>query len=241
MLPQRPAMSRRNAVPISDRLSRRWRSFAATSLAGGAFRRSESIGGERGPCRLTSATPEGGPRPRDAGRHRADCTTLIARHPAQVDERPRNSNDVRDLLPGRGSSGGGLPQPARYVRGQAQGVLLGRDVPPQQKAVKGLSRRAAGSGCSCACPPRAVVATAGTAGWLRRCRDGGVQREISFLRPSIRSNSRNCRFNGLGGLQMPERVPSQFAARTVTGRADDRRGWGPARSNSVGASARPAA
>jgi hypothetical protein len=69
----------------------------------------------------------------------------------------------------------------------------------------------------------------------------GVQPDMSFLGPSIRSTSRKCRFNGLGGLHWPERVPSQFATRTVTGRADDRRGWGPARSNSVGASARPAA
>lgn len=48
---------------------------------------------------IPNAAPEGWPRPRDAGRHRADWYSIIARHPARVDERPRNSNDVRDLLP----------------------------------------------------------------------------------------------------------------------------------------------
>ncbi len=35
-------------------------------------RMDSSIGGERITCRLLNAAPEGGPRPRDAGRHRAD-------------------------------------------------------------------------------------------------------------------------------------------------------------------------
>jgi|GEM_PF-4953602 len=171
-----------------------------------------SIGGERSPCRLANAAPEGWPRPRDAGRHRVDFHILIARHPARVGERPRDSNDVRDLFPGRGISGGGLPQPARYVREQAQGVLLGWDVPPQEEPAEGFSRRSAWSGCGSACPPRAIVWIAGAAQGLRRPKTaGGVQRDVGFLGPSIPSTSRNCQFSGVGGLHWPDRVPSQFA------------------------------
>ncbi len=36
------------------------------------------IGDERGPCRLANAAPEGWPRPRDAGWHRADCYSFLS-------------------------------------------------------------------------------------------------------------------------------------------------------------------
>ena len=141
-----------------------------------------------------NAASEGRPRPRDAGRHRAEFQQRM----------PPGTSGMR---PRRGS-------PSK------PGVLAQEEptIPTRSRARLWLPEG------SRACPPRAVVATAGTARERRAPRTGRdgpaeYNRRQAFSAPSICTVCRNSRFIGFYGLQRPGRGASVLTAPTVTRRA----------------------
>lgn len=122
-----------------------------------------SIGGERGSCRLSNAAPVGSPRPRNAGRHRADRYSFY-RPPPGTSARASPTLERCSRPPPRSGKFRRRSSPASEGRARASaGSLVRTGRAAAVGAAEGLSRRAARSGCSRACPPHAVVTTAGTA------------------------------------------------------------------------------
>ena len=79
---------------------------------------------------------------------------------------PETRTMIETFLPGRGSLGGGLPSQSRYVQDeQGQGACSDGTCRRSRKAAEGFSRAEPHEGgCCSACPPRTVIATAGTTG-----------------------------------------------------------------------------